>query len=238
MRRGMTRTRAVVVALFVAFLWSTSWVLIKMGLKDIPALTFAGLRYSLASLCLVPVVLLARGRFSVQPPPRRLWLPLVGLGVLLYAGTQGAMFLALTYLPAVSVNLLWSFSTVAVALFGIVWPGERPTALQCAGIGLAMLGVILYYYPAGIRVGERAGLAVCGIGVLANAGAAILGRSINRSRDVSPLIVTIISMSIGSAALLPTEIGAFNRKFALPRNGLAYVFSLRVALVMGLVLRA
>lgn len=44
-------------ALFVTFLWSTSWVLIKIGLHDIPALIFAGLRYSLAFLCLLPFAL-------------------------------------------------------------------------------------------------------------------------------------------------------------------------------------
>ena len=36
--------KAVLQALFVTFLWSTSWVFIKFGLVDIPALTFAGLR--------------------------------------------------------------------------------------------------------------------------------------------------------------------------------------------------
>ncbi len=46
--------KAVLQALFVTFLWSTSWVFIKLGLTDIPALTFAGLRYSLAFLCLLP----------------------------------------------------------------------------------------------------------------------------------------------------------------------------------------
>ena len=35
---------AVLHALLVTFLWSTSWVLIKLGLQNIPALTFAGLR--------------------------------------------------------------------------------------------------------------------------------------------------------------------------------------------------
>lgn len=45
---------AILQALFVTFLWSTSWVLIKFGLVDIPALTFAGLRYGLAWLCLLP----------------------------------------------------------------------------------------------------------------------------------------------------------------------------------------
>ena len=49
--------KAVLQALFVTFLWSTSWVFIKFGLTNIPVLTFAGLRYSLAFLCLLPLVL-------------------------------------------------------------------------------------------------------------------------------------------------------------------------------------
>jgi drug/metabolite transporter (DMT)-like permease len=46
-----SHTRAILQALLVTFLWSTSFVLIKIGLQDIPALSFAGLRYSLALLC-------------------------------------------------------------------------------------------------------------------------------------------------------------------------------------------
>ena len=48
-RQISAHTRAVLQALLVTFLWSTSWVLIKFGLTGIPPLTFAGLRYSLAS---------------------------------------------------------------------------------------------------------------------------------------------------------------------------------------------
>ncbi len=50
-------------ALFVTFLWSTSWILIKSGLDEIPALTFAGLRYTLAFLVLAFLVL------TSQRPP-------------------------------------------------------------------------------------------------------------------------------------------------------------------------
>jgi drug/metabolite transporter (DMT)-like permease len=39
-------------------------------------------------------------------------------------------------------------------------------------------------------------------GVLANALSSILGRYINRSRLLSPLLVTVVSMGIGSALLL------------------------------------
>ena len=206
MHLDRSRTRAILVGLSVAFLWSPSWVLIKIGLKEIPAVTFAGLRYSLASVCLLAVLLVRNARSRIRLPPRHLWPALIGLGVLLYGCTQGAMFLALSYMPAVSVNLLWSFSAIAISLFGMIWLGERPTTLQWVGVGIATGGAVLYYYPAGIEIGQRAGLLMCGIGVLANAGGAILGRSINRSRLVSPLVVTTISVSIGSGLLLPIGI--------------------------------
>jgi len=198
--------RAVVQALFVVFLWATSWVLIKIGLEEIPALTFAGLRYILAFICLLPVVLLSRQMSSLGSISRRTWGRLLILGVLLYAVTQGAMFVALAYLPAVTVNLLWSFSSVTVALMGIVWLAERPTRFQWVGVGLATLGAIIYFFPVALPAGQLFGVLVSVFGVLANAGASILGRDVNRAGDMHPLVVTVISMGIGSIALLATGI--------------------------------
>ena len=40
------------------------------------------------------------------------------------------------------------------------------------------------------------------VGILANAGAAILGRNINRNKDISPFVVTFISMGVGAIVLL------------------------------------
>ncbi|MEZ4516648.1 MAG: EamA family transporter [Chloroflexota bacterium] len=57
-------TRAVLQALLVTFLWSTSWVFIKLGISDIPPITFAGLRYFLAFLVLIP------STYVPVPPPR------------------------------------------------------------------------------------------------------------------------------------------------------------------------
>jgi len=39
------RLKAILLALLVTFIWSTSWVFIKIGLREMPAITFAGLRY-------------------------------------------------------------------------------------------------------------------------------------------------------------------------------------------------
>src|SRR5579884_4160147 len=51
---------AIGIAVLVTFLWSTSFVLIKFGLKDIPSIDFAAYRYGLASLLLVAATGLKR----------------------------------------------------------------------------------------------------------------------------------------------------------------------------------
>ena len=56
MLSNQSRFWAILLALFVTFLWSTSWILIKIGLKEIPALTFAGLRYLLGFFFLLPLL--------------------------------------------------------------------------------------------------------------------------------------------------------------------------------------
>lgn len=121
---------AVLQALLVTFLWSTSWVLIKFGLQDIPALTFAGLRYVLAFLCLLPIALRSGHLPALGSLFAKWWGWLLALGVLFYTITQGAQFLGLAYLPAVKVNLLLNLTTLLVAIFGMIFLAERPTVLS------------------------------------------------------------------------------------------------------------
>jgi len=202
-------------ALFVTFLWSTSWVLIKIGVGEIPALTFAGLRYSLACLVLVPLVLARRRhRHAVAALSGRQWLELAALGIVFYSVTQGAMFLALAYLPAMPVSLILSFSPVAVALLGIATLGEIPNRLQWLGIAVFLVGVWIYFYPFVVPLAPI-GLAAVSVGLLANVVSSVMGRAVNRRRDLHPLVVTVISMGIGSAILL----GAGVAIQGLPRLG-------------------
>jgi drug/metabolite transporter (DMT)-like permease len=200
------RLTAILQALFVVFLWATSWVLIKIGLKEIPPLVFAGLRYMLAFISLLVVLLFSDAKKEVRALPKSILGRLLLLGLLFYAGTQGASFVALYYLPAVTVNLMWSFSSVFVALLGILWLSENPTLLQWAGILLAVIGAIVYFYPVTIPGGQLLGVFVALLGILANSVSAILGRNINRSGKYHPLVVTVISMGAGSVVLLSTGV--------------------------------
>ena len=195
-------TKAVLQALFVVFLWATSWVFVKIGIKDIPPITFAGLRYFIAFLCLLAVLLTNGTRKELREIPGRTWFQLLILGVLFYAGTQGAIFVALAYLPAVTVNLLWSFGSIAEAVLGIFWLSENPSLIQWGGILLAMAGAIIYFIPVSIPEQQMFGVLIAAIGILANAISSIMGRDINRSGKYRPLVVTVITMGTGSIILL------------------------------------
>lgn len=200
----MTRSHSIAVlqALFVTFLWSSSWVLIKFGLEEIPALTFAGLRYSLAFLILAPFVLGSRElRSSLIGLSTAGWLRLIALGLLFYTLTQGAQFVGLVYLPAVTVSLFLSFTPALVALMGIPLLSENPAPKQWGGMLLYLIGALVYLLPVEIPL-AAAGLAAAVIGLLANAGSSILGRSVNRGEHLHPLVVTVVSMGSGALVLL------------------------------------
>jgi len=199
-----TRIKAILQAIFVTVLWASSWVLIKFGLRNnIPAISFAGLRYGLAWLCLMPFVLLKPERRSeLRRLSRADWLKLGALGLVFYTLTQGSQFLSLAYLPAAMASLLLNLTPVVVGISGFFLLNERPIASQWFGIGLATVGVGFYFLPIVLPQAQIIGVLVAVIGVLANAGSSLLGREINRSETLSPLVVTFVSMGIGSLLLL------------------------------------
>jgi drug/metabolite transporter (DMT)-like permease len=189
-------------ALFVTFLWSTSWILIKFGLDEIPSLTFAGLRYTLAFLVLVPVVAQRpEHRAAILTLGAERWRQLAVLGLLFYAVTQGAMFVALDHLPATPVSLILSFSPAAVALLAMPMLREFPTRLQWVGVMMFLIGVLAYFYPFEVPM-KAVGLAAALIGLLTNVVSSVMGRAVNRRRDLHPLVVTVVSMGVGAITLL------------------------------------
>jgi drug/metabolite transporter (DMT)-like permease len=194
--------RAVLQALLVTFLWSTSWVFIKFGLADIPALTFAGLRYGVAFLCLLPFVFRKTYFTPLRYLSKRAWLQLILLGLIFYTATQGAQFLSLAYLPAITVNLLLSVTVILVTLLGIFLLAERPTFLQWSGTGLYLIGAITFFYPAAFPADQLFGLGIALFGVVANALSSILGRHVNKAGNLPPLTITVVSMGSGAAILL------------------------------------
>jgi drug/metabolite transporter (DMT)-like permease len=198
--------KAILLALFVTFLWSTSFVIIKIGLAEIPPLTFAGLRYSIAFACLLPLAFTKTNSVVIKKLSGNDWLKLFAYGLLFIAFTQGAMFTGLLFLPAVTVSLWLNFTPLVVAVLAIFLLKEYPSVRQWGGVFLFIAGILIYFFPIVLSENQGIGLIVMTIGVLANSGSSVLGRSINREAKINPVVVTIVSMGIGSIILLSAGI--------------------------------
>ena len=198
-----TRIVAILQALFVTVLWSSSFVIIKFGLEDIPPLTFAGLRYSIASLILVMLILAQpKMRSSLMGRSRRWWGMLFLYGCIYITATQGTQFLGLFYLPAITFSLLLNLTPIIVLLTAIPMLGEKPSMIESVLVFLGIFGVILYFYPLDFIGVSILGLIIGLISLVANSASALIGRAINRAKDTPSLVVTGVMMSVGSVFLM------------------------------------
>ena len=199
---------AVWLALLVTVLWSSSWILIRWGLDDegLPPVMFAALRYGLAAIVLAGFVIVRerRRRFDYHVG-RGFIVKLVALGLVMYALTQGAQFVALDEQPAATTSLVLSLTPLLVAAGAAVTLAEVPTRIQLFGSGLVAIGAFLYF--AGDLGATAAGMVAAVTALIANVAASVLGRSVNREGRLPALTITAISMAIGAGALAFTAIG-------------------------------
>jgi drug/metabolite transporter (DMT)-like permease len=193
---------AVLQALLVTFIWSTSWVLVKFGLEDIPPVTFAALRYLFGFLFLIPFYLRSTKTVSLRQLARRDWSWLLFYGLLYYTLTQGSQFIGLLYLPAILFSFVLNFTAPLVALSGVVFLKEKLSRVQWVGMLVFLVGVVIFFYPVALPAGLLLGLGVAAVHVLGNVFSSITGRFINRQHSLDPLTVTLVSMGAGALGLL------------------------------------
>lgn len=194
---------AILQALLVTFLWSLSWVFIKIGLREeVPPITFAALRYVLAAACLIPLMLATpRARATLRGLTRQEGIGLIGLGAIYYTATQGLQYVSLALLPAATLTLLLSMTPVIVAVVAQRSLGEQLSRMQWAGLLLATSGTIVYFFPVALPADQALGLIFGILGLLANAASALMGRKINQAIPI-PLVVTGVSMTMGAVLML------------------------------------
>ena len=208
---------AVIQALFVTMLWSSSWVIIKFGLKEIPPLIFAGLRYLLGAVILLAIIFSNTNHRNSLTTQSKYWWIFIGIyGILFIAITQGGQFIALKLLPAITVSFILNLTPYVVLFLSIGLLKEVPSLLQVFFFLVTFLGIIFYFYPIDLSL-EVLGLLVGLILIFANAFSSISGRSINRTKTAPPIVVTGLSMVIGSVILLTCGIAI---------DGIQIIFSL------------
>ena len=197
------RRRAALAALSVTMLWSSSWVIIRVGMADenLPPLTFAGLRYAGAALVLVVVTaMMRRTRAEMRAMSAATLRRLALLGLVFYAITQGAQFVAIEAQPVATTSLALSLTPLLVATASGPLLGEPPSSNLLLGAVLVPIGAAAYL--SGGLGATATGMTAAVVALGANVTASLFGRSVNRADHSSPLVTTSVSMTVGSIVLL------------------------------------
>jgi len=131
--------KARLVWLLLCGIWGSTWLFIKLGLADLPPLTFAGIRFVIA--CLI-IYGLMRARGIELPVQRRDWLLLVVSGVLSFTLNYGLIFWAEQHISSGLAAVLQATTPA----FGLViahlhLPSERLTWPKIIGVLMGVCGV-------------------------------------------------------------------------------------------------
>jgi drug/metabolite transporter (DMT)-like permease len=129
--------RIVVAYAVMCAIWGTTWLAIKIGLRGLPPVTGAGVRFVVAALFLW---LLARAVPGPRGPAPSLRLVLI-LAATLFGGNYALTYFSETGLASGLVAVL--FGTLPFFVFGLsaLLLGERFGVWAVVGAGLALVGV-------------------------------------------------------------------------------------------------
>src|SRR5258708_5248455 len=124
--RTNVKIKAPIVWLILCCIGGSTWLFIKIGLADLPPITFAGIRFVLASLILILMVLARR---AVWPRTRREWTLIAVVGILQFSLNYGLVFWGEQYISSgLPAALQSSFPAFGLVIAHFYLPQERLTA--------------------------------------------------------------------------------------------------------------
>ena len=217
-------------AFLVTFLWSSSFVLLKFGLLEVPPFLFAAVRYAIA-FGILEVILLTVGETRGTTRKNDLAadgkVSLIIAGICGYTLAQGLQVVGLFYLPAVTTSFLLNFTPIFVLLLGILFLGEKASKIQLMGLIVAAIGSYTFFSEK-ISVGtQQFGIIVVVISGLAWAVYMVIVRRIQRVNTLGSFKLTTVTMGIGTAGLVILA-AIFEGPRAISLNALAIILWLSV----------
>ncbi|MFL6468207.1 MAG: DMT family transporter [Pyrinomonadaceae bacterium] len=129
--------------LILCLVWGTTWIFIKVGLEDLPPITFAAARFLLAVLILAPVIRVLR---LEMPRTAAQWKLILLTGVLQFSINYSLVFWSEQYITSGLAAVLQSMITVfGLVLAWIFLPAERITYRKVISVLLGIIGVAVIF---------------------------------------------------------------------------------------------
>jgi drug/metabolite transporter (DMT)-like permease len=141
------RLKVIAAFAIIYFVWGSTFLATRLGVRDLPPLLFAAGRSFLASGLLFVLAVLTRERF---PRTVREWRYMVLLGLLMITFSNGLTTTAIKHIPSNEAALLSSSLALWMAGLGAIGPkGHALTMRGTIGLLLGLAGVALLVWPRG-----------------------------------------------------------------------------------------
>lgn len=190
----------ILVWLVLCLIWGTTWIFIKIGLDDLPPITFAAARFILAVAILLPVIWV---RELPWPRSAAEWKLIALTGFLQFSINYSTVFWAEQYITSGLAAVLQAMITVfGLLLAWIFLPAERITGLKIFAVLLGVLGVAAIFAEQ-LRVESFMAFAGC-VAIVAGAYAAAQASILIKARGSSlhPASLVCAQMLCGLPALI------------------------------------
>jgi drug/metabolite transporter (DMT)-like permease len=127
----------------LCLIWGSTWLVIKVGLHDVPPFTGACARFSIASVFMAGLAHVLAKREGGGRPPFGL---VLAHGTFQFALNFGIVYVAETVVPSGLVAVLWAVFPIFIALAShFVLRTERIEGMKWVGIAVSFSGVALLF---------------------------------------------------------------------------------------------
>jgi drug/metabolite transporter (DMT)-like permease len=199
----MSRRTAYALYALLVLIWSSTWVAIKIGLEDSPALLGAGIRFALAGALLLGF---AAARRRPLRTDRTLALT---LGLLPFAFCYGLVYWGEQYIPSGLTAVLFGVMPLYTAILAAFLLQDEPLrARLLAGVALALAGLALAFVES-LELGSEDRAAIGAIAVVLSPLGAALGNVAikRRAGALDAIVLNGWGMLVGGALLLAGSAG-------------------------------
>jgi len=221
--------KARLVWLVLCGIWGSTWLFIKLGLEDLPPLTFAGIRFVISCAIIFAII---RIRGLELPSARRDWLLLAVTGILSFGLNYGLVFWGEQHISSGLAALLQA----TLPAFGLVFahfhlPAERLTWTKIGGVVLGVFGVGVVFSNQ-LAVSGRQALAGCVALILSAMFAAYSNVLVKRfGKHLNPAVLSAGQMLFGLILLLAVGIPLEGNPLRFHWTGMAVIAMLYLAIV-------
>jgi len=190
--------KPLLVWLLLCIVWGTTWIFIKFGLADLPPVSFAALRFTVACLILLPIIFIQKIEF---PKGGKIWIFIVITGLLQFFLNYGLLFWGEQYITSGLAAVLQATIPAFGLVLARIYVGEQITGLKIGAILLGLSGVAIIFREQLFLNGQMAflgSLAVV-VGAFGAAYASVLTKA--KGLSINPASLVFGQMLIGHLPL-------------------------------------